>query len=138
VTKRFRIEVGGRTAVADLLEEQAPTVAGRFWDSLPLDSFAIHAKFAGGEMIVMVPFYADPEHEVLDVQAGDIGYFPDMQTICLFYGEVTPFGYVSVFARVVQDDLPSTNDAGRALLSEVSLPVRLTRLEGDGAAGGQA
>ena len=126
MARRFTMKVGKRTAVAELLGD-APTVAGKFWDALPLSSFAIHAKFAGGEMIVMLPFYADPEHQVLDVRRGDIGYFPDMQTLCLFYGDVTPFGHVSVFARVVEG-LDEMNAAGSGLLQDVSEPVEMTRL----------
>ena len=127
MSRRFTITVGTRHAVAELLDD-APTVAGKFWDALPLSSFAIHAKFAGGEMIVMLPFHADREHEVLDVRRGDIGYFPDMQTLCLFYGDVTPFGYVSVFARVV-DGLDEMTAAGSDLLESVSVPVELSPLK---------
>jgi hypothetical protein len=122
---RFTITVGGRTAVAELLDD-APAIARTFWEHLDLDSFAIHAKFAGGELIVMVPFMAESENEVLDVQPGDIGYFPDMQTICLFYGEVTPFGEVSVFARVV-DGLEQMQRAGADLLTAPSAPAQLRR-----------
>ena len=124
MAKRFTIQVGATIATAELLEEQAPTVAAKFWQSLPLTSFAIHAKFAGGEIIVMVPFFADAENEVLQVGPGDIGYFPAMQTMCIFYGDVAPFGYVSVFARVVEG-LPALRAAGEALLTAVSLPVAL-------------
>ena len=60
----------------------------------------VHAKFAGEETIVMVPFFAEQENPKLDVVAGDIGYYPGRQTICLFYGETKPFGEVSYFARV--------------------------------------
>ena len=34
--------------------------------------------------IVMVPFFAEQENPKLDVVAGDIGYYPGRQTICLF------------------------------------------------------
>lgn len=128
MSRRFAIDVNGHRAIAELLDE-APTVANKFWESLPLTSFAIHAKFAGGEIIVMLPFYADCEHEVLEVQKGDIGYFPDMQTLCLFYGDVTPFGYVSVFARVVEG-LDEMVVAGRSLLEDVSATVRLAPVPG--------
>lgn len=120
------LKVGEQTAVAELLEDAAPRVAQTFWDSLPVDSFSIHAKFAGGEMIVMLPFYRDAENEVLEVQAGDVAYFPDMQTMCVFYDDVTPFGYVSVFARIVEG-LPGLNRTARSLIEAVSLPVRITR-----------
>jgi hypothetical protein len=131
MSKRFVLQVGNQTAIGELLEDTAPGVAQTFWDSLPLDSFSIHAKFAGGEMIVMLPFYRDAENEVLDVQAGDVAYFPDMQTMCVFYDDVTPFGYVSVFARIV-DGLAGLNTAARSLVEIVSLPVRITRQEQSG------
>jgi hypothetical protein len=126
VTRRFALQVADTKVVAQLLDEQAPGFADQFWNTLPLESFAIHAKFAGGEMIVMLPFHRDAENEVLDVRPGDIAYFPDMQTICVFYADVTPFGYVSVFARVV-DGLPELQPVASYLMEKVSLPVRITR-----------
>ena len=65
-----------------------------------LDSTMVHAKFAGDETIVMVPFFAEQENGKTDVVAGDIGYYPGRQTLCLFYGRTTPFGEVSYVARV--------------------------------------
>ena len=79
-------------------------------------------------MIVMVPFYAEPENEILDVQPGDIGYYPGRQTICIFYGDTQPFGYVSVFARIVDrlDELQATGDR---LLRMGIVPAKLERVE---------
>jgi hypothetical protein len=124
--RRFILNIGEARAVAELLEQEAPEITRRFWESLPMDSFGVHAKFAGQELIVMVPFYAEPENEILDVRPGDIGYYPGRQTICIFYGDTTPFGYVSVFARVVErlDDLQATGDH---LLHEGMLPAKLER-----------
>jgi len=124
--QRFVLTVGEERAVCELLDVQAPGIAKRFAECLPLDSFAIHAKFAGGEMIVMLPFVADSENEVLSVSTGDIGYFPDMQTLCLFYGDVVPFGKVSVFARVVEN-LSGVRRAAERLHETVSVPVCATR-----------
>ena len=84
------------------------------------------AKFAGGEMIVMLPFTADPENEILSVSRGDIAYFPEMQTLCLFYGDVVPFGKVSVFARVVEN-LDGVRRVAERLPDVVSVPVRAAR-----------
>jgi hypothetical protein len=125
--RRFVINVGGTRAVAELLEQDAPVLSQRMWENLPLESFSVHAKFAGHELIVMVPFYAEPENEVLNVQPGDIGYYPGRQTICIFYGDTTPFGYVSVFARIVEglDDLKATGD--RVLRAGI-LPAKLERI----------
>ncbi len=62
----------------------------------------MHAKFAGEELIVMVPFFSEPENEIFAVEPGDIGYYPGRQTICIFYGDTEPFGHVSVFAKVTE------------------------------------
>jgi hypothetical protein len=127
--RRFVIEIGGTRVVAELLEQEAPTLSSRMWENLPLDSFSVHAKFAGQEMIVMVPFYSETENEILNVKPGDIGYYPGRQTICIFYGDTTPFGYVSVFARIVErlDDLRTTGDR---LLRAGILSARLERAQG--------
>lgn len=126
MSKRFVMHIAGTEVVVELLEQEAPTISQRMWEQLPVESFSVHAKFAGQEMIVMVPFYAEPENEILDVQPGDIGYYPGRQTICLFYGQTQPFGYVSLFARVVSDldDLKATGDR---VLGEGILPARLER-----------
>lgn len=125
--KRFMINVGGTRAIAELLEREAPVLSTCIWKNLPVESFSVHAKFAGHEMIVMVPFYAEAENEILNVQPGDIGYYPGRQTICIFYGDTQPFGYVSVFARIVErlDDLQATGDR---LLRAGILPAKLERV----------
>lgn len=125
--KRFMINVGGTWAIAELLEREAPVLSTCIWENLPVESFSVHAKFAGHEMIVMVPFYAEAENEILNVQPGDIGYYPGRQTICIFYGDTQPFGHVSVFARIVErlDDLQATGDR---LLRAGILPAKLERV----------
>ena len=126
--KRFVIDVGGTQVVAELLEREAPAISQSMWEHLPLESFSVHAKFAGHELIVMVPFYAEPENEILDVIPGDIGYYPGRQTICIFYGDTQPFGFVSVFARIV-DGLDDLRAAGERVLDTGIVPARLERTE---------
>ena len=115
MARRFKLKIGGRTVTAELLDDKAPNVCAAFADSLPCDSFSTHAKFAGEELIIMVPFYADAENEILNVKPGDIGFYPGRQTICIFYGDITPFGRVSLFAKVV-DGLPACAAAGKKIL----------------------
>lgn len=124
--QRFVLTVGDERAVCELLDARAPRIAARFAECLPIESFAIHAKFGGGEMIVMLPFTADPENEILSVSRGDIAYFPEMQTLCLFYGDVVPFGKVSVFARVVEN-LDGVRRVAERLPDVVSVPARAAR-----------
>ena len=100
------LTIGGSAVRVVLLEDAAPRICSAFRASLPLDSFAVHAKFAGEELIAMLPFYEGPENEVPSVAPGDIGYYPARQTLCLFYGEIMPFASVSLFARV---SIPTTS-----------------------------
>lgn len=124
MARRFTMKIAGRTVTAELLDDKAPRVSAAFADCLPCDSFSTHAKFAGDELIIMVPFYADSENEILNVKAGDIGYYPGRQTICIFYGDVTPFGRVSLFARVV-DGLPACKAAGKKILSSGPIKAQI-------------
>ena len=101
MAERFAMTIDGRTVVAELLGGKAPNVVKAFTESLPCESFSVHAKFAGEELIVMLPFYCDSENEILNVKPGDIGFYPGRQTACIFYGETKPFGKVSVFAKIV-------------------------------------
>jgi hypothetical protein len=118
------MDFGGRSVTAELLTAEAPNVARAFAESLPNKAFSVHAKFAGEELIVMVPFTADPENEIFDVKPGDIGFYPGRQTICIFYGKTRPFGHVSVFARVTAG-LGTLKAVGRTILARGPARVAL-------------
>jgi hypothetical protein len=124
VARSFEIVSGNERVVATLLEREAPNVSREFAEHLPCESFSVHAKFAGDELIVMVPFFCEPENEIFDVQPGDIGYYPGRQTICIFYGDTEPFGFVSVFAKV-SEGLDTIRSWGREILATGSIPVQL-------------
>jgi hypothetical protein len=126
-------DFGTATIRAQLQEEQAPRLCRKVLEHLPTRSFAVHAKFAGEELIAMVPFYAEPENEILEVKRGDIGYYPGRQTFCIFYGKVVPFGKVSVFASVT-DSLEVLRTLGAQALDKGILPLSI-RLDDGGTAG---
>ncbi len=122
--KKFKIQVGNRVFEAELLESAAPNICAKFRSALPVQSFCVHAKFAGRELIIMVPFFAEAENEVLNVKPGDIGYYPGRQTICIFYGDTTPFGKVSVFARLTGSP-GEVFPVGDEILEKGWLPAKL-------------
>ena len=115
---------------AELLEYDAPRICGYIRSILPLDSTMVHAKFAGEETIVMVPFFAEQENGKTDVVAGDIGYYPGRQTLCLFYGETKPFGEVSYVARV-RSTLTGWPAAGARSSRPVRCPCGWSGPDGD-------
>lgn len=121
--RAFEVVVGNDRALFDLLDAEAPRVCEAFVRTLPIDSFSVHAKFAGDELIIMVPFFEDSENEIFWVKPGDAGYYPGRQTICLFYGPTEPFGHVSVFARCREEHLPILRKWGQEVLQVGSIPV---------------
>ena len=124
MARQFTMHLNGKKVVADLLDKKAPNVATAFVDSLPCQSFSTHAKFAGEELIVMMPFFCNPENEILNVKPGDIGFYPGRQTICIFYGDTKPFGKVSVFAKITQG-LEHLKPAGRKILAKGPITTRI-------------
>lgn len=130
----FEIEMAGETVRAALLTDEAPGTCAAFSRAMPVETFGVNAKFAGDETIAMLPFYAPPgENEVPSVDPGDIGYYPRSQTLCLFYGEIMPFAYINLFARVLPEDLDRAQAAGRRILEAGALPVSI-RMKGSPAA----
>ncbi len=125
MARQITMHLNGKKVVADLLDRKAPNVAGAFADSLPCQSFSTHAKFAGEELIVMMPFFCNPENEILNVKPGDIGFYPGRQTICIFYGDTQPFGKVSVFAKITKG-LEHLKPAGRKILAKGPITTRIT------------
>jgi hypothetical protein len=120
----FSLEILGKRIKASFFEEKAPGICGKMEACLPLKSVALHAKFAGQELIVMVPFYSEPENEILNVASGDVGYYPGRQTICIFYGNTVPFGKVSVFAKI-EGGLDILKEAGERILAIAPLNTTL-------------
>ena len=114
--------------VATLLEEKAPLTCDAFWNALPLEGDAYHARWAGREVYTLVgPFETDPgvENATILPIPGDLLYFelnpasidipPERRTgariidIALFYGRnnflLGPEGYAAgnLFATITEN-----------------------------------
>jgi len=125
--KIFEMEMGGEKIRARLLTDDAPITCKAFETAMPTKTFAVNAKFAGDETIGMLSFYVPPgENEVPSVEPGDIGYYPRSQTLCLFYGEIMPFGFINLFAKVLPEDLEKSVTAGKKILDAGSMPLTIT------------
>jgi hypothetical protein len=120
----LRIICEGEVIEADLFEEKAPRICAYLKSILPVDGTMVHAKFAGEETIMMVPFFTEQENPKFDVVAGDIGYYPGRQTLCFFYGQTQPFGEVSYCAKV-RSNLEGLQRIGRRILEVGHVSARL-------------
>jgi hypothetical protein len=115
---RFTFLAEGVSAIADLLEEEAPTTCHALWERLPIAATAQHARYSGSEGVLLLPFSLRlaPENATSDVFPGDIGFTwfapgssygvtEEITEICWFYDRdarpTMPEGPVpvNVFAR---------------------------------------
>lgn len=73
------LEKRGVTAVARLLDAEAPRTAQAVWDALPLGGQVFHGKFARNEVYTLLPAFAPaepgPENTTITPIPGDLCYF---------------------------------------------------------------
>lgn len=110
--RRVKIRIGDQTALATLLEKDAPWTCDTIWNALPVRGELHHAKFAGEEVMFIVPLVFSPQGEekqtpIAAVEPGSILYWPNRQLIAIFYGP-TQQGEEkgeegTVFCKVIQN-----------------------------------
>ena len=90
---KTQIRSGKLKAAIELFEDHAPRTAQKIWHLLPITVPLCHAKFAGDELMFMIPAVIEPEFFKPSIEPGDVLYYPIQQTICLFFGDhIVPFG----------------------------------------------
>ena len=60
--RKIRIEIGGATALATLLDAQAPRACQKLWDALPIDAGARHSRWSGGAAYILIDALKDPDY----------------------------------------------------------------------------
>lgn len=69
----------GVTAIARLLDDEAPRTAKAVWDALPLGGQVYHGKFARNEVYTLLPAFSPdqpgPENSTVTPIPGDLCYF---------------------------------------------------------------
>jgi hypothetical protein len=93
MAKKTLLSIGKHNAGIELFEDRAPQATLQIWNLLPIQVPLCHAKFAGDELMFMIPAVMEPEFFKETIEAADVLYYPIQQTICLFYGKnIVPFG----------------------------------------------
>ena len=92
-TMKTQIRSGKQKAVIELFEDHAPRTTQKILGLLPITVPLCHAKFAGDELMFMIPAVIEPEFFKPTIESGDVLYYPIQQTICLFFSDhIVPFG----------------------------------------------
>ena len=124
--KKIVIRAGHITAEAELNES---TTAVAIWQALPLEGVA---NTWGEEIYFRIPVSHDlaPDAKEL-VQLGDLGYWPQGQAFCIFFGatpisgpgEIRPASSVNIVGRLLDDPTKFLSvHAGTSVLLEQSAP----------------
>jgi hypothetical protein len=89
--KRIELEVEGVTAVARLLDDQAPNTVNRFWEALPIEQKLRHVRWGGNAAYILEPRLKDPsfavENRVSSYIPGRIAYKPEHGEFAISYAE---------------------------------------------------
>jgi hypothetical protein len=142
----------GESVIADMLDEEAPKSCRLVWDLLPLQATAVHGRYSGMEVFVLVdpPKPAPAENETGLPLPGEILYWSNTDTsvtgrgdlvaeVCIIYGRgVTlrgPEGRPSkgsLFARIPGDwkhDWAPFQEACKRVRTKGPSALRIERVE---------
>lgn len=103
--RMIRIKANPVEAVAELNDTRT---AQAIWEALPVKD---HANLWGEEIYFSISVSLQPEVGQELVSIGDLGYWPQGNAFCIFFGptpisqgdEVRPASAVTVFGRVIGD-----------------------------------
>ena len=90
---KTQIRSGKLKASIEFFADRVPQTVQKMRPLLPTTVPLCHAKFAGDELMFMIPAVIEPENFKSSIETGDVLYYPIQQTICLFFGDhIVPFG----------------------------------------------
>jgi hypothetical protein len=103
--KKIRISAGAIEAEAEL---NGTKTAQAIWKALPIKS---RVNLWGDEIYFSIPIKLKLEAGQEVVNIGDLGYWPDGNAFCIFFGptpvsqgdEIRPASQVTVFGKVIGD-----------------------------------
>jgi hypothetical protein len=103
--KRIRIKARAVEAIAELNDTRT---AQAIWEALPFKGFA---NLWGDEIYFSIPLILRPESGKEFVNIGDLGYWPQGNAFCIFFGptpiskegKIKPASAVNVFGKVIGD-----------------------------------
>jgi len=102
---KIRIAAGAIEAEAELNDTRT---AQEIWKALPIRS---RVNLWGHEIYFSIPLSLQLEAGQEIVNVGDLGYWPDGNAFCIFFGrtplsqrdEIRPAGPVTVFGKIIGD-----------------------------------
>lgn len=88
--KKINLRLNGQEAYFELFEKEAPITCQRLLSILPQKIDIHYAKFAGQEILGVIPMMAPIEggKSLTEIEQGCVAFFPDRAFFCIYYGEL--------------------------------------------------
>lgn len=73
MTRKIAVKLGSETAIAILMDDDAPRLCSTFWGALPMNVPAFHAKTCNHEIMAPTPLVGVERENLQFPKVGDIG-----------------------------------------------------------------
>jgi hypothetical protein len=125
--RKIAITLGKETAIAELLERDAPKTCEAIWSYLPWSADTYHARICKNELMFLMPAIVDMENPVIPVP-GDVGYWCSRQCVNIWYDEMQPLGKTNLFAKIVENLGGLQKEAGK-VFKNPGVRLRVSKAE---------
>ena len=106
MARKITVKLGSETAVAILMDGDAPRCCSTFWNALPMRLPAFHAKICNHEIMAPTPIVGMERENLQVPKAGDIGWWDLRNSINIWYddpGPSGPLGPTALIGRVTEN-----------------------------------
>jgi uncharacterized protein len=80
MSRKIRIQAGGVVVEGELNDSET---AGAIWDALPVSA---SVNTWGEEIYFSIPVTSNPTDTTIDLEVGDIAFWPPGSAFCIFFG----------------------------------------------------
>lgn len=127
--RQIIVTLGEAEGVADLFDDLAPKTCAAVWNGLPMTGTVNHANFSGEEVsFPTLGLMWEKEHQLLECEPGDLGYFVQGPALCIYYGALRVISPGNVFGRVTTN-LSQIQAVARRSWKEPGIKISMRRKE---------
>jgi hypothetical protein len=123
--RQIIVTLGAVEGIAVLFDDLAPKTCAAVRAALPMTGTINHANFSGEEVSFPTSgLMWEREHQLIDCQPGDLGYFVQGPAICIYYGALRVISPGNVFGRIT-GNLPRIQEVARRSWKEPGIPISM-------------
>jgi hypothetical protein len=123
--RQIIVTLGAVEGIAELFDDLAPKTCAAVRAALPMTGTINHANFSGEEVsFPTLGLMWEREHQLLECQPGDLGYFVQGPALCIYYGALRVISPGNVFGRITVN-LPQIQEVARRSWKEPGIRISM-------------